>query len=186
MKTSRVRRPRVPNTLRERIDGLINDGFAQLMLTEKPEYDRRGLRNEKIVLAILPSAVKLFERHHQEVVSCWLADRVPIVLGRSGRGREHEFQSCLPELALPEYFNVPDEDKAGAGWKLQIDVTPAELRRIADHRREIITGHEVELSKITLLLETALERGCDEYSPVRSVFFPDDDDPAWPDEHAPL
>lgn len=177
----------MPKKLRDRIDALIRRGAAELKFIEPDEYSR-GLRNQTIRQHVQERAENILARQFKTTVEIYLSTRIPLVLAKRSTDEFHTFQSCLPELKLPEWLNVPsdtDGDTQHGGWKLEVDATPNQLTRLIDHRDEIIRGHEIEREKYVLLRATALDKGCDPDAAIRTVFFPDDKKPPSPEIRPP-
>lgn len=162
-----------------KIDSLIRR-IAEKNRKEDPEYHHRGLTNPQLVQACLDEAKDILRRDTDELVSGYLAARIPIVLPAPSPSERTRFLT-LPGLDLPIWLPVPHEEKGGAGWKYQPDLTPNELTKIIAHRELDIEGRIVEKNKLVLLRATALDKECGPDDPISTVFGKDPDAPQ-PDE----
>jgi hypothetical protein len=182
------RRITIPKNLYGEIVDLIRATANNLRSTtdkaERERYREHGLSNAAIVNAMLDDAVELVRDNQPAMVATLLSRIVPSVLGERITGQPTFIQPLLPGLELADWFAVPSPNHSGAGWKKDRDTTPPELRRIIEHRREIVVGQQVELNKFILVLDTAIELGCGEDQPISTVFPLDDDnkDPPRPDD----
>lgn len=163
-----ARAKRFPSEVVARIDSLIRrEAFAQKVKDES--YKERGLTNSTIVSACLGEARDIMRRQYDEMVSGYLAIRIPLVLPEPSETEPTRYLT-LPGLDLPAWLSVPPEDKGEFGWKFQPDVTPNQLTRLIDHRQKDIDGRIAEKQKLAILRDTAVELGCDPDDPISKVF----------------
>lgn len=166
-----------------RVDSLIRR-VAEARKKTEPEYAERGLPNGLLVQACLDDAKNIMRRQYDEMVSGYLAVRIPIVLPAPSPTERTSF-ATLPGLDLPVWLSVPSADKHGSGWKYQPDLTPNDLTRVIKHREQDIEGRVVEKNKLVLLRDTALEQGCAPDDPIGTVFDADEPDDGPRDEPRP-
>ena len=178
---AKSRRITISKDLYAQLTDLIRRTADSLRSTET-DYRTAGLRNAAIVTAMLDNAVELARDQQREMMATLLSRVVPSVLGERITGEAAVIQPLLPGLELSDWFAVPSHDHSGEGWKKDRDVTPNELDRIIEHRREILVGHSVVLNKFRLLRDTARELGCADDQPISTVFPEDRKGPARPDD----
>jgi hypothetical protein len=174
---------RFPEDVVARVDSLIRR-VAEARKKTDPDYAERGLPNGLLVQACLEDAKDIMRRQYDEMVSGYLAVRIPLVLPAPSPTERTSF-ATIPGLDLPVWLSVPSADQHGSGWKYQPDLTPNEITRVIKHREQDIEGRVVEKNKLVLLRDTALEQGCEPDDPIRTVFDGDDPDGDPLDEHRP-
>jgi hypothetical protein len=145
---------------------------AFVLRAEKREHgEDTGVRNHEIVNRIKHDVHAILSRHFLLLTEHYLSTQVSIVL--EGRTAERRISTIriLPGLELPEWLAVPPDTHKGSDvWKVSMDCSPNELKRIENTRSRRIVAEQAELEKIRVIRQTAESLDCDPDEPISTVF----------------
>lgn len=185
---------RFPDFLVMNINSLIRAAAYELRAEKKAaaaeasgdEDTDIGIKNFEIVERVKDEVHKLFARHYLALTEHYLSTQVSLVL--EGRMPERRISIMalpgLPEIAEWLAVPSPEDKKAPDSWKVPLDCSPNELKRIEDRRRARGRAEIEEAEKLRIVRTTAEAKGCDPDEPISTVFDEKPSPPAIsPDLH---